>query len=121
LPIVIGGRAEPALRRAGRTADGYQSSSASPAAYAERVAVVRAAAEAAGRPAPWLSARTQVRFGEHRESWYAMHGSPEDIAAEVRAFAALGVEHIALGFGTTHPAEVVARAERFATEVVPLV
>ena len=121
LPIVIGGRAEPALRRAGRTADGYQSSSASPAAYAERVAVVRAEAEAAGRPTPWLSARAQVRFGDHSGSSYAMHGSSEEIAAEVRAFAALGVEHIALAFGVTGPSDVVARAERFASEVVPLV
>jgi probable F420-dependent oxidoreductase len=121
LPIVVGGRAEPALRRAGRSADGYQSSSASPAAYAERVAVVRAAAEAAGRPTPSLSARAQVRFGEHAETWYAMHGTPEAIAAEVRAFAALGVQHIALAFGTTDPTEVVARAERFAAEVAPLV
>jgi alkanesulfonate monooxygenase SsuD/methylene tetrahydromethanopterin reductase-like flavin-dependent oxidoreductase (luciferase family) len=121
LPIVIGGRAEPALRRAGRTADGYQSSSASPSAYAERLAIVRAAAEAAGRPTPSLSARAQVRFGDHGESSYAMHGSPEDIASEVRGFAALGVEHIALAFGTTDPAKVVALAERFASEVAPLV
>jgi alkanesulfonate monooxygenase SsuD/methylene tetrahydromethanopterin reductase-like flavin-dependent oxidoreductase (luciferase family) len=121
LPIVICGRAEPALRRAGRTADGYQSSSASPAAYAERVAVVRSAAETAGRPTPWLSARAQVRFGDHGAASYAMHGSPDEIAAEVRAFAALGVEHIALAFGTTDPGEVVTFAERFANEVVPLV
>ena len=50
-----------------------------------------------------------------------MHGSPDEIAAEVRAFAALGVEHIALAFGTTDPGEVVALAERFANEVAPLV
>ena len=121
LPIVVGGRAEPALRRAGRSADGYQSSSASPAAYADRVAVVLAEAEAAGRPRPSLSARAQVRFGGHDGSSYAMHGTPAAIAAEVRAFAALGVEHIALAFGTTDPTEVVARAERFAAEVAPLV
>jgi len=50
-----------------------------------------------------------------------MHGSSEEIAAEVRAFAALGAEHIALAFGVTGPSDVVARAERFASEVVPLV
>ncbi len=121
LPIVVGGRAEPALVRAGRTADGYQSSSASPAAYAQRVAVVTAAAEAAGRPRPDLSARVQVRFGDHAADGYAMHGSVDEIAAEVRAFAALGVEHLALAFGTTDPTEVVERAERFAREVAPLV
>ena len=121
LPIVMGGRAARALERAGRSADGYQSSSTSPAAYAERVAVIAAAAEAAGRPTPPLAARAQVRFGDHAEGSYAMHGTPEEIAAEVRAYAALGVEHIALGFGVTDPAAVVDRAERFAREVAPLV
>jgi hypothetical protein len=43
------------------------------------------------------------------------------MAAEIDAFAALGVEHLAVGFDTTDPGEVVARAERFAREVVPLV
>jgi probable F420-dependent oxidoreductase len=121
LPIVVGGRSRPALERAGRSADWYQSSSAGPAAYAERVAVVVAAAEAAGRPRPQLSARVQVRFGHHADTSYAMHGSPEAIAAEVRAFASLGVEHIALAFGATDASEVAASAERFATEVAPLV
>ncbi|MEA2653311.1 MAG: hypothetical protein QOI37_538 [Chloroflexota bacterium] len=121
LPIVVGGRAEPALRRAGQLADGYQSSSVGPAAYGEKAAVVRAAAEAAGRPIPSFSARTRVRFEAGPDSAYSMHGSPEEIAAEVRAFAALGVEHLALSFVTTDPVALVASAERFDREVAPLV
>jgi hypothetical protein len=49
-----------------------------------------------------------------------MRGSAEAIAAEVGKFSDLGVTHLALWFGTTDPDEVVARAERFAHEVVPL-
>jgi probable F420-dependent oxidoreductase len=120
LPIVVGGRAEAALRRAGTVGDGYHSSASSPAQYAERLPVVRAAAEAAGRPMPWLSARARVEF-EPASSGYAMRGSPEAIAAEVRAFADLGVTHLALWFGTTDPGELVARAERFGREVAPFV
>jgi alkanesulfonate monooxygenase SsuD/methylene tetrahydromethanopterin reductase-like flavin-dependent oxidoreductase (luciferase family) len=120
LPIVVGGRAEAALRRAGRLGDGYHSSASSPVQYGERLAVVRDAAEAAGRPMPWLSARVRVEF-EAEGSGYAMRGTPEAIAAEVRAFADLGVTHLALWFGTTDPGELVARAERFSREVVPLV
>ena len=52
LPIIVGGRAEAALRRAGELADGYQSSATGPAAYADRVKAVTAAAAAAGRPRP---------------------------------------------------------------------
>jgi probable F420-dependent oxidoreductase len=121
LPIVVGGRAERALRRAGELADGYQATSTGPAAYAERLPAIAAAAEAAGRPMPSLSARVRVEFGGVASDSYTMHGSVEAIAAEVRAFADLGVTHLALHFATTDPAEVAARAERFAAEVAPLV
>jgi probable F420-dependent oxidoreductase len=121
LPIVIGGRAEPALRRAGTLGDGYHSSSTGPAAYAKRLGIIVAAATAAGRPMPALSARVRVWFDGPPESSYAMRGTPDEMAAEVRAFAALGVEHLALAFQATDPEEVVRRAERFDREVVPLV
>ena len=108
------------MRRAGTLGDGYHSSAAGPREYGLRVPTVLAAADAAGRPAPWLSARVRVAF-EESPSGYAMRGSPEDIAAEVRAFAALGVTHLALTFGTTDPGDLVARVERFAREVAPLI
>lgn len=121
LPIVVGGRAERALRRAGALGDGYHASVSSPAQYGERMPVVRAAAEAAGRAVPWLSARARVEFDAEASSGYAMRGSPEAIAAEVQAFADVGVTHLALWFGTTDPVELVSRAERFGREVMPLV
>jgi hypothetical protein len=43
------------------------------------------------------------------------------MADEVRAFATLGVEHLALWFGTTDPEELAVRMERFAHDVAPLV
>jgi probable F420-dependent oxidoreductase len=119
LPIVVGGRSERALQRAGMLGDGYHSSASSPGEYGQRLPTVRAAADAAGRPMPWLSARVRVEF-EGSTAGYAMRGSPDEIAGEVRSFAALGVNHLALGFGTTDPGELVARAERFAREVAPL-
>lgn len=117
LPIVIGGRAEAALVRAGRLGDGYHSSASGPEAYAKRIPVIRAAAEAAGRAMPALSARVRVEFDKATDRYYAMRGTPEEIAAEVRKFAELGVEQLALLFEGT---EIVEGAERFATEVVPL-
>jgi probable F420-dependent oxidoreductase len=48
-PIWIGGGAEPAVRRAGRVADGYLGSGVSPAALAERAGWIRSEAESAGR------------------------------------------------------------------------
>lgn len=119
LPILVGGRSERALQRAGSLGDGYHSSALSPSQYAERLPVVRAAAEAVGRPMPSLSARVRVEFGE-ATTGYAMRGSPEAIAAEVRAFASLGVTHLALGFAPTDPTELVALIDRFDSDVAPL-
>ena len=104
---------------AGRVGDGYHSSVSSPDQYAARLPVVGAAAEAAGRPMHWLSARARVEF-DTESTGYAMRGTPEQIAAEVRAFAEIGVTHLALWFGTTDPGDLAARAERFSREVEPL-
>jgi probable F420-dependent oxidoreductase len=124
LPIVIGGRAEPALRRAGRLGDGYHSSASGPAAIAPRIPVIGAAAEAAGRPMPALSARVRVAFDEPAQGSaarsYAIRGTPVEMADEVKAFAEIGVEHLALFFETATANAYVAAAERFAAEVRPL-
>jgi probable F420-dependent oxidoreductase len=120
LPIVVGGGSERALQRAGSVGDGYHASAVGPDKYGQRLVTVRAAATAAGRPMPSLSARVRVQF-EGETSGYAMRGSPEEIAVDVRAFAGLGVTHLALAFATTDPVELVARAERFALDVAPLV
>lgn len=121
VPIIVGGRAAAALHRAGAVADGYHSSATGPERYAERLPPIRAAAERAGRPMPWLSARTRVQFGPSTDDYYAIRGTPEAMAAEIRAFAALGVEHLALWFETTEADELDARADRFMREVAPLV
>lgn len=121
VPIWLGGRDERALRRAGRLADAYHASAASPSALAGRIPVVRAAAEAAGRPMPRLSGRARVELDAGAESFYTMHGSPADVAADIRAFADLGVDHLALAFPPRDAVGLRAIAARFMREVVPLV
>ena len=123
-PIYVGGRSEAAYRRAGTVGDGYHFSTIPPSALAERLPVIRAAAEAAGRPMPPVSGRVTVRFDETEPpagvAWASL-GSPEAIAADMRAYAAAGASHLALFFRETDPARYVAIAERFAREVIPLV
>jgi probable F420-dependent oxidoreductase len=123
-PIYVGGRSEAAYRRAGSVGDGYHFSTIPPSALAERLAVVRAAAEGAGRPMPNVSGRVTIRFDATEPAagvaWASL-GSPEAIATDMRAYAAAGVDHVALILRETDPARYVAIAERFAREVIPLV
>ena len=70
---------------------------------------------------PALSARVRVEFDKATDRYYAMRGTPEEIAAEVRKFAELGVEHLALFFAELTPQAVSAAAERFSDEVATLV
>ncbi len=122
LPIWIGGRTEKALERAGRLADAYHSSATRPSAYRERLPAIRAGAESVGRPMPRLSARVRVEMGrEPSDQFYALRGTPEDAAAEVRAFAEVGVDHLAIQFPERDPDGLTRSMERFMAEVPPLV
>jgi probable F420-dependent oxidoreductase len=121
VPIWLGGRDERALRRVGRLADGYHASATSPATLETRIPIIRAAADSVGRPMPRLSGRARVEFGAEAQSFYTMHGAAADVAAEIRAFAALGVDHLALAFPPRDAAGLTGAVERFFGEVVPLV
>ena len=123
-PIVVGGRSDAAYRRAGSVGDGYHFSVTAPSALGERLAAVRAAAEAAGRPMPPVSGRVTIAFDATEPpagTAWASIGSSEAIAADMRAFAAAGVSHVALILRETDPGRYEAIAERFAREVIPLV
>lgn len=121
LPIWLGGRDERALRRVGRLADAYHASATSPAALATRIPIIREAADSAGRPMPRLSGRVRVELDAAAESFYTMHGSPADLAGQIRAFAALGVSHLALAFPSRDADGLERAVDRFFADVVPLV
>ena len=121
LPIWLGGRNERALARAGRLADAYHASATSPDSFAARVPAIRAAADAAGRPMPRLSARVRVDLDGTEQSFYTMWGDPGRVAGEIRRFGDVGVSHLALAFPAPDPDTLTAGIDRFVAEVVPLV
>ena len=121
LPIWLGGRNERALARAGRLADAYHASATSPDTFATRVPAIRAAAEAAGRPMPRLSARVRVDLDGTEQSFYTMWGDATRVAGEIRRFKDVGVSHLALAFPSSDPDTLTAEIDRFVAEVVPLV
>ena len=124
VPIWLGGRAEPALRRTGRVADGYQATSTSPAALKARLPIIQEAAHEAGRPMPTLSARVRVAFDEPPDSSdarpYALRGTAEQMREEIEHWADVGVEQLAIWPGGNSRESYLEGAERFAREVAEL-
>lgn len=120
MPIWVGGASNGALVRAGTLGNGYHATSTSPAELQARLAIVREAARAAGRPNPVASVRVGVRFdgATAKGAGYAMRGTPAQIVAEVRSFQAAGATELALFFGENDPERLVAVMERFDEEVL---
>lgn len=117
LTVWVGGRSPEALRRAGRLGQGYHSSASGPAQYEPRVPIVRAAAAEAGRPEPTFSARVRVAFGDEEAPFYMLKGNPDTMVSELRAFEAVGVNHVAADFAETDAERVRDLLERFDREV----
>lgn len=94
-PLLLGATAEPALRRAGRIADGWVSSSRAPLArIGEMVRTVRQAAEEAGRDpdALRLVCRGAVRLRDERRGERAMlEGSAAQIGDDLAHLASQGI------------------------------
>ncbi len=118
VPIWVGGREVAALERAGRLGNGYHASASGHDQIAVRAPIIAAAAKAAGRSMPLISARVRVVFGPHESPFYVLAGAPEQMIGEMRMFAAVGVGHMAVDFAETNPEKIVRLMERFDSEVL---
>jgi probable F420-dependent oxidoreductase len=142
-PIWCGGRADAALARAGRLADGWISYVVTPETYRAALAKIAAAAEAAGRrperfgtghllftrlddsyeraldaAAASLSRRYAMDFRRAAER-YAALGRPEQVADRIRAFYEAGARHVVLDLVGPYE-ERPQQIEAFARDVLPL-
>jgi probable F420-dependent oxidoreductase len=142
-PIWVGGRADAALARAGRLADGWISYVVTPETYRAGLETIAAAADAAHRniehfgtghllfarldvsyehaldaAAATLSHRYAMDFRRAAER-YAALGRPEQVAAKIRAFHEAGVRHVVLDLVGPYE-ERPQQIENFARDVLPL-
>lgn len=109
IPILIGGESRPAIRRAVRLGDGWHPFKLPPEDLAVRLRYLREQAQAIGRDlgAFTISLRlglrltagpTERRPGE--EPWKCLVGTPEQVAADLEAYRALGVHEVVFDFRT---------------------
>ena len=116
-PLWIGGNSEGALRRVARHGDGWHATGTSPDAFRQGVETLRRLWADEGRPgAPALSLRTPIVIdGVHRPAVdmdlirgrgrHVLAGPVAAILDALRAFRALGCEHVALEVSySTYPA-----------------
>jgi probable F420-dependent oxidoreductase len=130
-PILLGGAAEPSLRRAGRLADGWVSASRADVAHLdEPIRVVKAAAQKAGRDPDQLRfvCRAVTRFGPAGQpDRRPLSGSYDEIRGDCDRLAGQGVTEVFfdLNFGlragaaTADPAEIMQRAEEALDALAP--
>lgn len=123
-PIWVGGGAPAAVRRAARYADGWLPQGTPLDQMPDLVAVYRTERAAAGKDgdgdigaiSPW------IYVGD--PSWDlgrpAATGSPEQIADELRQWAAVGVNHLQVRFPSRSVEELVDQVTAFGTTVGPL-
>lgn len=128
-PVLLGGTADPALRRAGRIADGWVSSSrASLADIARATQIVRRAAEEAGRDpdAVRIVVRGVVRAGR-RDDRVTLSGDWDQIKAGAQLYEEAGVTELfydlnwdpLVGSPDIEPRAAQERAEEILTALAP--
>jgi probable F420-dependent oxidoreductase len=140
-PLWVGGRAAPALRRAGRLGDGWMPIWVSPERFAEGwTAIRRHALDAARDPdalvpavvvpsridddgdrarrstAEHLARRYGMEVEEHLVRRYCVAGTPEECAARIGDYVASGARHVIFNL-CAGPGDSFEQAERLYVEV----
>ena len=127
IPIWIGGHSDGALRRVVEVADGWHPLGLRPPVtlfppeMTARVRRLREMADAAGRDPGTItiSFKGPVKFEEAGGARTPLTGSPAQIAEDLRAYVAAGVQQFVLDFSVPTVPAMVQVLERFAAEVRP--
>jgi len=137
IPIIVGGRSDAALRRAGRYGDGWIAAWCSVERFSAALGIIDAAALACGRSAsrwqhgyqPWVGVadtrqEARVRVKQAMESFYQVpferferytpYGTPSDVAAGLAPYLAAGCSIMNLCVVAGSDAESIAAAGEIA-------
>ncbi|GBD23367.1 F420-dependent hydroxymycolic acid dehydrogenase [bacterium HR29] len=122
IPILVGGNGAPSIRRAAELGDGWHPINLGLEEFREGVARYRSACERLGRqPGPVvLRHMPGGRTRPSGERW-PFTGAPDQVAADIRAYAAAGLDELMLSTFSRSVGEYIAELRRFAREVMPRV
>lgn len=123
--IWVGGSSESARNRAGRVGAAWHPVGTPAEEIPALAAVVRAAADAAGRPMPEIAPRLPIALGPAPVGSMTagriqvLQAEPAAMIERLRAYEAAGVSEIDVLFGSSDGSYVVGQMERFSAEVMP--
>jgi probable F420-dependent oxidoreductase len=122
IPIWVGGNGAPSIRRAAELGDGWHPINLAPTELGELAQTYRAKCEAFGRP-PGPICMRHMPGGRTRPSGGAwpLSGTAEEQAADIRAYAAAGLDELMLSLPARSVQELVGTLRRFMREVAPRV
>ncbi len=121
-PIWVGGHGRRAIRRAAELGDGWLPSMVEPDGLARGIDVLRAECAAIGcaeLPTLALSLPSRLRFAARDGRGSDNTTTPAEAVALLQRYAALGVEHVAIGLAMPNLAVYLEQIETFAREVLP--
>jgi probable F420-dependent oxidoreductase len=119
IPILVGGNTPAAIRRAAVLGDGWHPINLSPAELADGASRYRAEAEAASRAPGAVVLRHMPGGRTQPEGPALLAGSPDEQAADLRAYAEAGCDELLLSQWARDPQALGDRLEAFLHDVVP--
>ena len=121
IPIWLGGHGPAALRRAGRSADGWVPFGLTPEELRTGLDTVRAEAERAGRDPGSVTCAlwTPMWLADPQGApWAPLHGTADQLLERLGAYADAGLKHLIM-FNLAPPEAMVDQLEQVAAELLP--
>ncbi|CAL9475489.1 LLM class F420-dependent oxidoreductase [Streptomyces sp. enrichment culture] len=124
VPLWVGGSSAPALRRAALQGDGWLPQGDPRERLAEKITRVRTLREKAGLDGPFAFGAIAEPLYVGRPAWETgrrtLTGPPDALAESLRAYRAMGVDHLQVRLRSRSRTELTDQIAAFGAEVAPL-
>jgi probable F420-dependent oxidoreductase len=138
-PFWFGGHTPWALKTTARHCEGWLPFALSPAEYESKLEQLDSVLTDIGKPRPVLASQHLIKIDENAEQAEkrahstlstkfgdialgkdkSIIGNPDDVIEKLQTYAAMGVEHVLLGFISTTTTQMLEEMELFAKRVLP--